>query len=324
MSESAGRVLMIPKGTYSPTTTYDPLDAVKYEQNSYVCKQTSRGNLPTNTTYWQPLTDVTADEIPTEDSTNLVQSGGVYSALKTFTKQITVNGAVNRLPNSFADAVSKGVTLTNNSDGTLNVSGTNDGTGNGYFRNSDFKVPDSGLYKMTGLPETVAGSSIIDLYLFNVTDNQNVSAYATYIQDYIYNLDSSKTYRAVITVYSGRTVPSDTIIKPMLSLASLNLHYGDYVPYAKSNKELTGLLTIKETTVSDNSGAYGIIGGGFTSNIDKKIPLTVHWTSSEKPALTHFAWSTTYNSWYIVCENWDGTRFTNKDLTGTLRYLDLT
>lgn len=91
MSEIAGRVLMIPKGTYSPTTTYDPLDAVKYEQNSYVCKQTSRGNLPTNTTYWQPLTDVTADEIPTEGSTNLVQSGGVYSALTTINQTLTNN-----------------------------------------------------------------------------------------------------------------------------------------------------------------------------------------------------------------------------------------
>lgn len=89
MSESAGRVLMIPKGTYSPTTTYDPLDAVNYEHNSYVCKQTSRGNLPTNTTYWQPLTDVTADEIPTEGSTNLVQSGGVYSALTTINQTLT-------------------------------------------------------------------------------------------------------------------------------------------------------------------------------------------------------------------------------------------
>lgn len=247
MSESAGRVLMIPKGTYSPTTTYDPLDAVKYEQNSYVCKQTSRGNLPTNTTYWQPLTDVTADENPTEDSTNLVQSGGVYSALttinQTLTNQVKVNGAVNILPNSFADAVMRGVTLSNNTDGTLNVSGTNDGTGNGFFNSSNFKVPDSGLYKMTGLPGTVAGSSIIDLYLWSVTDSQNVSPSATYIQDYIYNLDSSKTYRAVIVVYKGKTVPSGTIIKPMISVASLNLSYADYVPYAMPNKELTDDVT---------------------------------------------------------------------------------
>lgn len=118
MSESAGRVLMIPKGTYSPTTTYDPLDAVKYEHNSYVCKQTSRGNLPTNTTYWQPLTDVTADEIPTEGSTNLVQSGGVYSANQTLTSAFTNNVNVNGCKNLFLVDLEK--IISTNKGGTWN------------------------------------------------------------------------------------------------------------------------------------------------------------------------------------------------------------
>ena len=54
---NAGRVLMIPKGDYSSGTQYSPLDVVLYEGDSYVCKQSSRGNAPTNTTYWQAMTD---------------------------------------------------------------------------------------------------------------------------------------------------------------------------------------------------------------------------------------------------------------------------
>ena len=53
MSTSAGRVLIIPKGEYNASTTYSMLDLVTYHGSSYVCKQTSTGNLPTNTTYWQ-------------------------------------------------------------------------------------------------------------------------------------------------------------------------------------------------------------------------------------------------------------------------------
>ena len=60
MSASAGRVLLMPKGAYAAGTTYQVMDSVTYNGNSYVCKQTSTGNLPTNTTYWQILVDNSA------------------------------------------------------------------------------------------------------------------------------------------------------------------------------------------------------------------------------------------------------------------------
>lgn len=55
MSASAGRVLIIPKGTYDASATYHMLDLVVYDGSSYIAKQTTTGNLPTNTTYWQLL-----------------------------------------------------------------------------------------------------------------------------------------------------------------------------------------------------------------------------------------------------------------------------
>ena len=57
MSTSAGRVLMIPKGDYDATETYTMLDVVSYQGKSYVAKQTTTGNAPTDTTYWQLMVD---------------------------------------------------------------------------------------------------------------------------------------------------------------------------------------------------------------------------------------------------------------------------
>lgn len=67
MSTSAGRVLMIPKGDYDATATYTMLDVVSYQGKSYVAKQTTTGNAPTNTTYWQLMVDAQGHTI--KDST---------------------------------------------------------------------------------------------------------------------------------------------------------------------------------------------------------------------------------------------------------------
>ena len=67
MSASAGKVLMIPKGDYDPTATYTMLDVVSYQGKSYVAKQTTTGNAPTDTTYWQLMIDAQGHTI--KDST---------------------------------------------------------------------------------------------------------------------------------------------------------------------------------------------------------------------------------------------------------------
>lgn len=67
MSTSAGRVLMIPKGDYNAAETYTMLDVVSYQGKSYVAKQTTTGNAPTNTTYWQLMLDAQGHTI--KDST---------------------------------------------------------------------------------------------------------------------------------------------------------------------------------------------------------------------------------------------------------------
>ena len=55
--QNLGRVAMVSKGEYSSATSYERLDIVTYEGSSYVCKQDSIGNLPTNTEYFDVLAE---------------------------------------------------------------------------------------------------------------------------------------------------------------------------------------------------------------------------------------------------------------------------
>ena len=55
--ENAGRILLMPKGDYSASTTYAMLDIVNHSGASWVCKQACTGQTPSdsNTAYWQRL-----------------------------------------------------------------------------------------------------------------------------------------------------------------------------------------------------------------------------------------------------------------------------
>ena len=48
-----GKVGMLLKGEYSSSITYQKLDVVTYNGETYVAKTETQGNLPTNTGYWQ-------------------------------------------------------------------------------------------------------------------------------------------------------------------------------------------------------------------------------------------------------------------------------
>ena len=53
-----GRVAFVNKGAYDSTASYEYLDVVRYSGVSYIAKQNTTGNLPTNTTYWQEFAPV--------------------------------------------------------------------------------------------------------------------------------------------------------------------------------------------------------------------------------------------------------------------------
>lgn len=58
-----GRILLLPKGAYDPSASYELLDVVTYQRNTYVCKSTTSitGIAPTDTTNWQIMSEHGAD-----------------------------------------------------------------------------------------------------------------------------------------------------------------------------------------------------------------------------------------------------------------------
>ena len=58
----AGRILIMPKGDFNSSTTYEMLDVVYYGGTSWIAKTTVSGVVPStvNSEYWQKLFDIDA------------------------------------------------------------------------------------------------------------------------------------------------------------------------------------------------------------------------------------------------------------------------
>ena len=63
------------KGTYNGSTAYAVDDVTEYTGSSYICILASTGNLPTNTTYFQPMATKGTDG--TDVSTTLTTQGDI-------------------------------------------------------------------------------------------------------------------------------------------------------------------------------------------------------------------------------------------------------
>ena len=62
---NAGRILIMPKGTWSNLTSYEMLDLVTQDGVAYLARQASVGQSPkldTSLTYWQPFGSATESD----------------------------------------------------------------------------------------------------------------------------------------------------------------------------------------------------------------------------------------------------------------------
>ena len=144
-----------------------------------------------------------------------------------------VNGAVNMLQNTASTSVSNGITCTVGSDGTMTL--TSDGTtrtGNtDFIVKAAFALVDGMTYKLSGCPSGgVADNSGYRLYLQSYASDVGEGA--------IFTADSATglSKNAIIRVGKAYVFNGAVVFKPMITVPTYN---GDYVPYAKSNKELT-------------------------------------------------------------------------------------
>ena len=252
MSAIAGRVLLIPKGAYNALTTYNPLDFVTYGANSYVCKQTSTGNAPTNTTYWQLMAQgaTNANNISYDGTASGLGSTDVQGAIDEVVSD--TNDALSAITNVynaknlwFTDNISttmNGVTFTVNKDGTISTSGTTNASPT-YFdiiasqatvRDLLNDLDDSLTYKLNGVPEGADAS--VNIVIWN--NAKVVRSYAG--QDVTFSKPATiasfnTLYRIDIT---GTGVNMNGLVfKPQVR--DSRIPDATYEPFAKTNAQLT-------------------------------------------------------------------------------------
>ena len=242
---NAGRVLMIPKGEYNSATTYEMLDFVYYQGRSYVCKQTSTGNVPTNTTYWQALTGDASAEIQ-----------ALTNKLEDETKARAALGAHNILPNI---ATSKtGITI--NDDKSITINGIFSSTS---YCNLDFLTPENRSFNVSeckgiSLIASISETEITGVHVFFgyfKTDNTYVNGTdVTTKSNIIYPSDAAYG-RTFLEVRAGTY--DNVTIYPMIRLATDS--DPTYQPYAKTNVELTHLIKKKSATVTTSASGNASI-----------------------------------------------------------------
>ena len=144
-----------------------------------------------------------------------------------------VNGAVNLAPNNATTQTINGITFTVNDDGSVTANGT--ATADASLLLSNVVYP-KGTYKKSGCP---SGGSYSTYFMGGTTGNDLGDGVT-------FTADGTTSYKLYCNVVSGATV-SNLTFKPMLTVPSYN---GDYVPYAKSNKELTEELEVESANIT--------------------------------------------------------------------------
>lgn len=180
-------------------------------------------------------------------------------------------GAKNLLPYPYNETTKtqNGITYTVNSDGTITVSGAT--TTNG----ADFNVttlttnnPFENLL-LTGCPQ---GGSISGFFM-----RDRVSDNGTYVKQFsdtgegvlISSTDESYEHQIKITVVRNTVISEPITFKPMIRPVSVK--DSTYVPYAMTNKKLTGIVKCNQTT----AGTYTL-----QATVDSNGAVTYEWVST--------------------------------------------
>ena len=249
---NAGRVLMIPKGDYNPATPYEMLDCVYYNGRSYVCKERSTGNLPTNTTYWQAMTPDSSTEI--QALTNYDANNGVKNIWN-----INAIGTENQ----------SGITYTP-SEGVLKLTGT--ALNASVWPTTVTSAEKSYILK----PSTTYKISVGVTFSNSIKLRIYVKATESSAWDNVLTADSGTeaTYTTPATwaqiwirveIASGYTLPAT--LYPMIRDASIA--DATYQPYAKTNVELTNLIKYGEVSGTLSDSKYSEF---YYTTVDINLP----------------------------------------------------
>lgn len=111
---NAGRVRFVSRGTYNNSTQYYLFDLVDYNGSSYIAKENTLGNLPTNTQYWQLIAE--KGNTGNDGQTGPVgpTGNGISSIRKTGT-----DGLVDTYTITYTNGNTTTFTITNGEDGEV-------------------------------------------------------------------------------------------------------------------------------------------------------------------------------------------------------------
>ena len=217
---------------------------------------------------------LTFDDEPTENSTNVVKSGGVYSVVDDIYKIMGENGAKNLFPTNKTyyngrSYTNNGITFVQNDDGSITVSGvaTADAQYTLFTRATDWGINiDVGKsYILSGCPS--GGSN--DTYRLVFGDTQSSAYHRLAIDigsgaEFTITTASEAYYASSIDVRSGVDLTTPIIFYPMLRLASDT--DSTYQPYAMTNQQITPYVqSVSNPNLLDNPW-FTVNQRGFTSD----------------------------------------------------------
>lgn len=225
---------------------------------------------------------LTFDNVPTENSNNPVKSGGVYAANQTLTNNVDVlfeTGVKNICPPYSGSLSSNGITYKGNSDGTVTVNGTCSANVGANIR----VYLKAGQYKVSGCP---SGGSYSTYRIGVTTDSWTLIGTHDQGNGTTITIPSDGYYRINLDVRAGY-VANNLVFKPMITdVDTPESDYDHYVPYAKTNQELTSdsvtwdnLSEVGAVNYLDNTMTSQILTeADFTVNADKSVTVVVSST----------------------------------------------
>ena len=111
---NAGRVRFVSRGTYNNSTQYYLFDLVDYNGSSYIAKENTVGNLPTNTQYWQLIAEKGNTGSTGQQGPIGLTGNGISSITKTGT-----SGLVDTYTITYTNGNTTTFTITNGEDGEV-------------------------------------------------------------------------------------------------------------------------------------------------------------------------------------------------------------
>lgn len=222
----------------------------------------------------------TIDSTPTVNSTNLVTSGGVYTDQ---TRQDTVigivenKGAKNLLETTKVSQTINGVTFTVNGDGTVTI----DTAGVASQDRAQFLLRSVTTYP--GMQGYILSGAVQNNQDVQLRFQLGANPWTVYAADSgsgatISSYSDASLIQVYINVPAGVTV-SNLVFKPMIcTKAEWDISH-EYVPYGKTNAELTAENTSQQAEINYavNAGVKNLLPMTHTSGSITRYGVTCTW-----------------------------------------------